>query len=91
MDILAHIEAGRPDQPRTLCWRQRRGESTWWAVRDGGLKYVRHAKAGQTEEHLFDLTQDEGESRDLIAARPDDASRLKALLAAWEKEVRAPR
>jgi len=34
---------------------------------------------------------DPAEKHDLLADRPDDAQRLRALLAAWEKEVRHAR
>lgn len=87
MDILRHVAEGRPLQPRTLCWRIRRGERTSWAVRDGPLKLVRQANGDRREEHLFNLDQDPREQTDLLAAQPAEASRLRAKLAAWEQEV----
>jgi hypothetical protein len=85
-DIVNHITARKPDFPRTLYWRGKRGERTWSAVRDGDLKFVRKTE-GQTQEWLFDLSKDIGEKNDLSRARPKQVARLKKLLADWEKEV----
>jgi N-acetylgalactosamine-6-sulfatase len=91
MDILERIEAGRPVEPRLLVWRQRRGDNTWWAVRDGSLKLIRRAKGAVLEEHLFDVAQDPGEQQDLRASRADDVQRLAARLAHWEDDVQPAR
>jgi N-acetylgalactosamine-6-sulfatase len=91
IDILKHV-AGRTAPPeRALFWRGRRGGETWWAVRDGSLKYVAQKSGERSQEYLFDLTRDRGEKENLLAQRPDDAARLKQKLAAWEREVRASR
>jgi N-acetylgalactosamine-6-sulfatase len=87
IDILEQIERGGPPQPRTLLWRQRRGENTWRAVRDGNLKLVSRRQGDKTEEYLFDLARDLAEESNLLSARPEDAARLKRLLADWEREV----
>lgn len=87
VDILQQIEEGGPPQPRTLFWRQRRGERTWRAVRDGWLKYLSLRDGDRFQEYLFDLETDPGEKNNLLASRPDDAGRLIQLLADWEKEV----
>lgn len=92
IDILARLSARQPEIPRTLFWRGRRGESSWKAVRDGTMKYVLRTVAGKTTvEGLFDLDSDRGEARDLLATRPDEAGRLRRLLAAWEKEIQPRR
>jgi len=91
IDILERIQAGRAVEPRLVFWRQRRGDNTWWAVRDGSLKLVRRAKGAVREELLFDLAQDPGEQRDLVATRPDDVQRLAARLAEWEHDVQPTR
>jgi len=91
IDVLGDIAAGRPVQSRTLFWRARRGERTWRAVRDGSLKYLSRQDGTALTEWLFDLTADPAEKEDLSARRPDDAKRLKALLADWEREVRPRR
>jgi len=72
---------------RTLFWRQRRGEVTWRAVRDGATKYVSQAKGSRIEEYLFDLDRDPGEQTNLLADRSAEVARLKNLLARWETEV----
>ena len=88
IDVLARIAAQQPEIPRTLFWRSRRGEVDWKGVRDGGLKYVLRTQAGKTAlEGLFDLAADPAEESDLLKSRGADATRLRGLLAAWEKEV----
>jgi len=91
IDVLRQVASGKPPQERTLFWRARRGDRTWWAVRDGSLKYIREAQGAKSTEYLFDLTSDPAESKNLLRPRSADAQRLKALLVAWEKEVRPTR
>jgi arylsulfatase A-like enzyme len=91
MDVLGRLQAGQPPIARTLFWRARRGEQTWRAVRDGTLKYVSSQNDKGLEEHLFDLGDDMGETHDLLKRRPEELTRLKGLLANWEKEVRPRR
>ncbi len=86
MDILKHIEDGEPDIKRTLFWRGKRGDRTWWAVRDGDLKFVRKTEGGKTENWLFDLKEDRGEQVNLIDTR-SDGMLLNEKLSAWEKDV----
>lgn len=89
-DIVNHITARKPNFSRTLYWRGKRGDRTWWAVREGDLKYVRKTE-GHTQEWLFDLSKDLGEKTNLTSKHPKDLARLKKLLAVWEKEVRPVR
>jgi len=105
IDILGDIARQRPEPGRTLFWRAKRGHTTWgaerpatpqpdriWrAVRQGPLKYVSRQDGDQLEEHLFDIPGDISEKNNLMASRPGDAQRLKALLADWEREVRPRR
>jgi arylsulfatase A-like enzyme len=91
LDLLGRVAAGRPTVARDLFFRNRRGERTWRAVRSGDLKYLSRTDGDAASEWLFDLAADPAEEHDLLAARPADARRLKALLAAWEKEVRHTR
>ncbi len=91
IDVVKLLEQKRPIQRRTLFWRGRRGDRTRCAVRDGDLKYVRDRRGDRTTEYLFDLASDVGETNNLLAARPEDAARLKALLEDWERQVRPTR
>ncbi|MHC4327340.1 MAG: sulfatase-like hydrolase/transferase [Planctomycetota bacterium] len=91
IDILRLVEAGRPPQKRTLFWRGRRSKRTRRAVRDGDIKYIRLTDGSKSEEYLFDLKADVGETKNLLEKRPRQVKRLKALLAGWEKEVRHTR
>ena len=86
VDLFSEAPADRP-----LFWRARRGTLTWRAVRQGPLKYLSKQDGAAPEEHLFDLDRDPAEKADLLAARGADVARLKALLAAWEIEVRPVR
>jgi arylsulfatase A-like enzyme len=69
------------------------------ALRDGDLKYVRLAREAQVvtqgglpaallgTEFLFDVTEKPRERANLLAARPEDAARLKAAWEAWNATV----
>ena len=91
IDIFEHVEQGRPRLVRTLCWRARRGERTWRAIRDGDVKYLSRQDGDERQEWLFDLARDPGEKADLLAVRPADVERLKAILSIWERDVRHSR
>jgi len=91
IDIFREIRESRPLSGRALFWRARRADRTWRAVRRGTLKYVSRQEGKEVEEHLYDLAADPGEKKDLLAARPEDARRLKKLLSHWETEVRPGR
>jgi arylsulfatase A-like enzyme len=91
IDVVGHLREGKPDLPRTLFWRQRRGEVTWRGVREGDWKLVSKQDGSQRQDWLFDLAKDVAEKNDLVATRPADAERLGALLAHWEHEVKPAR
>jgi arylsulfatase A-like enzyme len=91
VDVLGQIAAGRPPAPRVLYWRARRANRTWRAVREGDWKYVSRTDDEGFSEWLFDLSQDPGETENLLANAPADAERLKQLLIAWEREVQPAR
>lgn len=91
IDILKYAETGAAPPARDMFWRGRRGNRTWRAVREGGLKYVSQQNGDQLEEWLFDVAREPEEKTSLLEKRPADVARLKAKLAAWEKEVRPVR
>ena len=91
IDIIKLVETGRPPQKRTLFWRGRRGQRTRKAIRDGDMKYIWQTDGRKSEEYMFDLKNDVGENHNLLAKRPNEVNRLKALLANWEKEVQPVR
>jgi N-acetylgalactosamine-6-sulfatase len=91
VDLVTPLAARQPPLPRTLFWRGRRGDNTWWAVRDGDLKYVRRAQGGAVTEWLFDLAGDVAERNNLLSERSNDVGRLRSRLAQWENEVRPRR
>lgn len=90
-DIIDHVVERRDGFSRTLFWRGRRDERTWWAVRDGDAKYVRKADGEEAEEWLFDLARHIGEENNLLANNQAEVDRLKELLRAWETEVKPQR
>lgn len=91
IDVIGHWREGVPLPARTLFWRQRRGELTWRAVRDGSWKLVSRADATQRRDQLFNVASDPAEQRDLAQEQPQTLHRLLALLSRWEEEVRPVR
>ena len=89
--IRESLDCSRDNFARTLFWRDRRGDQTWWAVRDGDWKYVREADGGESQQWLFDLALDIGERNSLVSDKPAETARLKRLLHDWEAEVTAAR
>ncbi len=90
-DIVSHVVDQKESVKRTVYWRGRRADKTWAAVRDGDLKYVRKQIGDATQQLLFDLDADQGETSDLSATRSIELVRLRSLLDGWETEVRADR
>jgi arylsulfatase A-like enzyme len=86
-DLREQWRGRRPLKPRTVFWRYRRAENTRKAVRHGDWKLV--DENGKQELHR--LSDDPYEQRDQLADEPRIAADLRARLAAWEKDVRAPR
>ena len=58
------------------------------SVVEGGAKYI-HSWSPEAREELYDLAQDPGEHQDLLAQRPEQAARLRALLEAHVREAPA--
>lgn len=87
IDILKHVAEGRPDIPRQLFWRYRRGNRTWRAVRDGDLKLISDEDGDEKRTWMFDLTTDPGETRELSGSRAEDHRRLTQLLKDWEQST----
>lgn len=88
IDLFGHVIAGKPDQSRILHWRAKRGDRTWWAIRDGNMKYLRKKEDGRSEEWLFDLSQDPGEQENLFGpSYTAELNQLRKALQAWEAEV----
>ena len=77
--------------PRTLYWRGKRGNETWWAVREGDYKLVRNGQGQKSEEWLFDIKSDSLEKKDLLREQSNRTMQLKQKLADWEREVKALR
>ena len=88
IDLFSHVIAAKPDEARSLHWRAKRGDRTWWAIRDGSMKYLRKKEAGQSEEWLFDLSEDPREQDNLFGpSYTSDLNRLRKQLQQWELTV----
>ncbi len=85
IDLMPALRGGAP-RSRDLYWRlaQRRQQK---ALRSGDWKYFETAREG---EHLFDLTADPGEKRNLRAERPEVLAELKRKYTSWERGMLAP-
>jgi uncharacterized sulfatase len=75
--------SGKAEAPqRALYWR--------WiaqaAVRDGRWKFLR----GGQRDYLFNLEEDMGETKNLLAEYPEVASRLKSQLEKWAADMQPP-
>jgi N-acetylgalactosamine-6-sulfatase len=87
VELSPVLTGKRQPFPRTLFWRYKRGDVVRKAVRDGDLKLVIDPGA----EELHDLSTDETERKNLLSGRAPQAAKLREKLAAWEKDVMAPR
>ena len=85
MNLLPILEGRAPAMDRTLFWRIDLPTRQQRAVRNGDWKLLRDGD----DLLLFNLKTDIGERNDLAAMRPDLVSKLRPLIAAWEKDVDA--
>lgn len=88
IDVLGEIAKGSPAKPRTLFWRARRANRTWKAVRQGNWKYVSRQDDDGLAEFLFDLSEDESESHNLLSEQHSRAAQMKQALGSWESDMK---
>lgn len=90
-DIISHLVERKPNSPRTLFWRGKRGERVWKAVRHGDQKLV--IKTGEPDQikSVFDLSVDPAEQHDLKATNPKLTLQLMGLLQSWESSLNPKR
>lgn len=74
------LEKGEKLPNRQLAWNGK-------ALRDGNWKLIVNGKQGKQGAALYDLAKDIGEQQDLAAEMPDRVQKMRAALAAWEKDV----
>jgi len=76
---------------RALFWHyphySNQGGEPGSAIQDGGWKLIEFHSGGRRE--LFHLKEDPGETKNLIAKRPEIAARLASKLEAWRKDTGA--
>jgi N-acetylgalactosamine-6-sulfatase len=87
IDLMPQITGETKPVKRTVFWSYKRAQTRRWAAREGDWKYV----IDNGVEALHNLADDEREQRDLMAAEPVRARRLKDLLASWRRDTAAPR
>jgi arylsulfatase A-like enzyme len=87
IDLLPFVTGKQGPVARTVFWRYKRGEARRKAVRHADWKYV---EDGDTLA-LHELGSDPLEQRNLLRDRAEIVRDLRTRLAAWEKEVEAPR
>ncbi|HEX2717349.1 MAG TPA: sulfatase-like hydrolase/transferase [Gemmatimonadaceae bacterium] len=85
MDLMPVLR-GAPTVERQLFWRRLR-PTEQRAVRSGRWKLFREGP----NFYLFDVVADPGERNDLTAKYPQTVAKLAASIAAWERDVGAPR
>jgi arylsulfatase A len=82
---LAPLFRGRALRPRALYWHyphySNQGGEPGSAIREGDWKLIEFHADGRRE--LFNLREDEGETANLAARRPEVVRRLAAKLEAW--------
>lgn len=86
VDLAPFLTGANKSRPHeTMYWRF--GEQ--WAIRHGDLKLVM-SRGGSGKPELYDLAADFAETKDLAAARPEDAKKLQAMWDKWSAEQAPP-
>jgi arylsulfatase A-like enzyme len=84
VNLIPHLKGEAKTSPHpSLYWRF----GAQHAIRQGQYKLL---KLRDGEEHLFDLSQDVGEQKDLLASHPEVADRLRQEYARWNAELHEP-
>ena len=89
IDLLPILTGRELERERTLFWRRKKGAirksvEEGRAVRHGPWKLIEQVTG---ERFLFHLTEDIGETQNLLDEKPDLAAKLTAELDAWERSV----
>jgi arylsulfatase A-like enzyme len=86
VNLLPYLTGAVKDRPHdTLYWRF--GQQ--WAIRKGDWKLV-VSRIDGPQPRLFNLAEDIGEAKDLVAAQPEKAKELQGLWDAWNAEQAKP-
>jgi N-acetylgalactosamine-6-sulfatase len=87
VDLLPSMQGKKRPFERTVFWRYKRLENRRKAARQGNWKLV----IENGEESLHDLSRDPLEKNNLLPQEAARAGALREALAAWERDVAAPR
>lgn len=86
VDLIPFLMGGRKMSPHDqLYWRTGGGAS--YAMRMGNWKWL---KIGDDAPQLFNLAEDIGEARNVIAEKPEVAKRMESEVLKWNKELIPP-
>lgn len=84
VDLLPWLKERKSGEPHeALFWRAGEGR----AVRMGDWKLI---EFGERHSHLYNLSQDIGEKRDLSDSHPDQVRRLREAWKAWSHQMKSP-
>jgi arylsulfatase A-like enzyme len=87
INLFPILEGQAPPMTRTLFWRTAGVDPHQKAVRSGDWKLIVHGR----QTLLFDVRTDPVERQDLSSSQNEVVTRLRSLLADWERDVDAER
>lgn len=87
IDLTPYLRANTAPKERELFFRYKRLKARRKAMIVGDWKYIQDG----TDEFVFNLASDPSESQNLLASGSLRADRMRTRIAAWEREVQAPR
>jgi len=86
-NLLPFLKNNLTEAPhKALFWRVANGEE--YAIRKGNYKLIKSAYKNKTM--LFDLSEDEMETRDISSLKPEIFNDLKKLYTNWSKDLAEP-
>jgi arylsulfatase A-like enzyme len=88
-DMLSVLKGEAPSKRNEMFWDW---PSAYQAARVGNYKWIASTPRDQRalvepEEGLYDLTDDPGETRNLIEIKPDIYAMIKKRFAGWQEEM----
>lgn len=89
--LVPMLKGGSEAKDRTLYWHYPHYHGSMWtpgaSILDGDWKLIEFYERDDCE--LYNLAEDQGESKDLSKQHPDVTKKLRSKLAAWQKKMGA--
>jgi len=85
---IAALAGEAPSPHQSLCWQWGSGSA---AIRMGKYKLIKERRSRTREWQLFDLHTDVGETRNLVAAKPELAQQLESEFERWLADAKTGR